>query len=160
MLTLKLVLLIVGGGLAIGVGPFRDGDAWPAILTGLVLVSAMAIQNAAHRIHKGAAPPTTLMTGTTTQLMIDAADAIRGLSPQMREASGVEIESEIESCTRCGGELTIIASIEEPHVIAKILSHLESVGAGQSQSGSSRSTSAAPTSCGSRKHTTTDNKVE
>jgi len=83
MLTLKLVLLIVGGGLAIGVGPFRDGDAWPAILTGLVLVSAMAIQNAAHRIHKGAAPPTTLMTGTTTQLMIDAADAIRGLSPLM-----------------------------------------------------------------------------
>jgi hypothetical protein len=32
---------------------------------------------------------------------------------------------EIESCTRCGGELKIIASIEEPRLIAKILSHLE-----------------------------------
>jgi hypothetical protein len=32
---------------------------------------------------------------------------------------------EIESCTRCGGELKIIASIEEPQLIAKILSHLE-----------------------------------
>jgi hypothetical protein len=32
---------------------------------------------------------------------------------------------EIESCARCGGKLKIIASIEEPLVIAKILSHLE-----------------------------------
>jgi len=32
---------------------------------------------------------------------------------------------EIESCAHCGGKLKIIASIEEPQVIAKILSHLE-----------------------------------
>jgi len=32
---------------------------------------------------------------------------------------------EIEGCARCGGKLKIIASIEEPQVIAKILSHLE-----------------------------------
>ena len=32
---------------------------------------------------------------------------------------------EIEGCARCGGKLKIIASIEEPEVIAKILSHLE-----------------------------------
>ncbi len=32
---------------------------------------------------------------------------------------------EIESCARCGAKLRIIASIEEPEVIAKILSHLE-----------------------------------
>jgi pyruvate/2-oxoglutarate dehydrogenase complex dihydrolipoamide acyltransferase (E2) component len=31
---------------------------------------------------------------------------------------------DIESCTRCGGKLTVIASIEEPEVIAKILAHL------------------------------------
>ncbi len=31
---------------------------------------------------------------------------------------------EIESCARCGGKLKIIASIEEPQLIAKILSHL------------------------------------
>jgi uncharacterized membrane protein YoaK (UPF0700 family) len=47
----------------------------------------MAIQNAVHRIHLGSAPPTTLMTGTTTQLMIDIADAIRGLSPDTRAAT-------------------------------------------------------------------------
>lgn len=32
---------------------------------------------------------------------------------------------EIEACARCGGDLKILASIEEPQVIAKILAHLE-----------------------------------
>jgi hypothetical protein len=32
---------------------------------------------------------------------------------------------EIEGCARCGGKLRIIASIEEPAVIARILAHLE-----------------------------------
>jgi hypothetical protein len=32
---------------------------------------------------------------------------------------------DIESCARCGGKLKVIASIEEPVVIAKILAHLE-----------------------------------
>jgi len=87
MLTLKLLLLVAGAGLAIGLGPFTNGDAWPAILTGMALVSAMAIQNAVHRIHLGSAPPTTLMTGTTTQLMIDVADAIHGLPAQTGDAT-------------------------------------------------------------------------
>jgi hypothetical protein len=41
---------------------------------------------------------------------------------------------EIKSCTRCGGELKIIASIEERPLIAKILSHLERAAPEQSQS--------------------------
>jgi hypothetical protein len=41
---------------------------------------------------------------------------------------------DIESGTCCDGELKIIASIEEPQLIAKILSHLEHAGAQQSQS--------------------------
>jgi len=32
---------------------------------------------------------------------------------------------EIDTCQRCGGTLRIIASIEQPEVIAEILSHLE-----------------------------------
>ena len=32
---------------------------------------------------------------------------------------------EIERCARCDGKLKIIASIEEPQIIAKILSHFE-----------------------------------
>ena len=76
LLGLKVILLIAGAVLAIKFGPFQDGDKWQAILTGMVLVSAMAIQNAVHRIYLGSAPPSTLMTGTTTQIMIDLADVI------------------------------------------------------------------------------------
>ncbi len=32
---------------------------------------------------------------------------------------------QIEGCARCGGRLKIIASIEEPQVVARILAHLE-----------------------------------
>jgi uncharacterized membrane protein YoaK (UPF0700 family) len=79
MLVLELVLLIVGAALAIGLGPFSDGDQWPIVVTGMVLVAAMAIQNAMHRVHFASEPPTTLMTGTTTQIMIDIAD-LHGLT--------------------------------------------------------------------------------
>jgi hypothetical protein len=40
---------------------------------------------------------------------------------------------EIEGCARCGGKPAIIASIEEPEVIAKILAHLEKIAPGQYQ---------------------------
>jgi uncharacterized membrane protein YoaK (UPF0700 family) len=76
LLALKVLLLIIGAALAIRLGPFRDVDGWQAVLTGMVLVGAMAIQNTFHRVHLGSAPPSTLMTGTTTQVMIDLADRI------------------------------------------------------------------------------------
>jgi uncharacterized membrane protein YoaK (UPF0700 family) len=76
LIGVKLVLLILGAVLAIHFGPFHDGDSHEAILTGMVLVAAMAIQNAVHRIHLTSSPPSTLMTGTTTQVMIDIADRI------------------------------------------------------------------------------------
>jgi len=41
---------------------------------------------------------------------------------------------EIECCARCGGQLKIIASIEEAQLIAKILSHLERAAPEQYQS--------------------------
>ncbi|WP_445115659.1 YoaK family protein [Acinetobacter sp. WZC-1] len=54
--------------------PFPDDDNWAAFITGMLLVGAMAIQNAVHRIHWLKETPTTVMTGSTTQLMIDVAD--------------------------------------------------------------------------------------
>ncbi len=79
MLSLELALLVLGALLAILYGPFHADDQGPVIATGMALVAAMAIQNAASRIHLGTAPPTTLMTGTTTQIMIDLADLLRGV---------------------------------------------------------------------------------
>ena len=87
MLLLKLLLLIAAAALAIRLGPFASGNGWPALVTGMTLVSAMAIQNAVHRIHLPSAPPTTLMTGTTTQIMIDLADLMRGLPPAIGTAT-------------------------------------------------------------------------
>ena len=87
MLSVQLVLLCVGAAMAIHTGSTGQGDDLASILTGMVLVSAMAIQNAASRARLGNSPPTTLMTGTTTQIMIDIADLIRGLAPEARAAA-------------------------------------------------------------------------
>jgi uncharacterized membrane protein YoaK (UPF0700 family) len=76
-LVAKFLFLSAGGFTAIRLAPFSDPDGMPMILTGMLLVIAMAIQNAAHRIHLASAPPSTLMTGTTTQIMIDIADVVR-----------------------------------------------------------------------------------
>ncbi|TPI10422.1 YoaK family protein [Mesorhizobium sp. B4-1-1] len=87
LLAIKLLLLTAGAILAIRLGPFPDGNSWAAIVTGMVLVSAMAVQNAAHRVHLPSAPPSTLMTGTTTQIMLDLADLIHGALPESMAAS-------------------------------------------------------------------------
>jgi uncharacterized membrane protein YoaK (UPF0700 family) len=84
LLSLQLLLLVVGAGLAIDLGPFRNGDGWQALVTGMTLVAAMAIQNAIHRIHLSASPPTTIMTGNTTQIMLDLADLTRRVSQETR----------------------------------------------------------------------------
>lgn len=36
---------------------------------------------------------------------------------------------DIETCSECGGDVRVIASIEEPVVIRKVLDHLEAKGA-------------------------------
>jgi uncharacterized membrane protein YoaK (UPF0700 family) len=91
ILGLKVVLLVAGALLAIHFGPFHNGDAWQAVVTGMVLVAAMAVQNAAHRIHLGSAPPSTLMTGTTTQIMIDLADMLRAPRGESTEHPGARL---------------------------------------------------------------------
>ncbi|MDR3518817.1 MAG: DUF1275 family protein [Azospirillaceae bacterium] len=86
MLTLKFLLLSAAAGVAITSAPLGDSDNWPGLTTGLTLAAAMAIQNAVHRIHMTREPPTTLMTGTTTQIMIDIADLIAGVAATARPA--------------------------------------------------------------------------
>lgn len=91
MLLVKLALLVLAAALAVVFGPFASVDSGIAIVTGMVLVSAMAIQNAVHRIHLANAPPTTLMTGTTTQIMIDIADLLHGAVGAARETAKVRL---------------------------------------------------------------------
>jgi uncharacterized membrane protein YoaK (UPF0700 family) len=92
LIGFKIVFLMAGAALAIHFGPFHDGDSREAIVTGMLLVTAMAIQNALHRIHLANAPPSTVMTVTTTQIMLDLADRLyapkgTGGQPSSRLAS-------------------------------------------------------------------------
>jgi len=91
ILGLKVALLTLGAVLAIVFGPFENGDGWAALLTGMALVAAMAIQNAIHRIHMGTLPPTTIMTGNTVQIMIDLADLLRGVPSAASEATRLRL---------------------------------------------------------------------
>ena len=86
LLACQLLLLIAGASLAIRLGPFESGDGWSAIVTGMTLVAAMAIQNAIHRIYMATTSPTTIMTGNTTQIMIDMVDLLRPLSAEASAA--------------------------------------------------------------------------
>jgi uncharacterized membrane protein YoaK (UPF0700 family) len=87
LLALKLALLVAAAALASLLGPFTDGDSASALITGMTLVAAMAIQNAVHRIYLPKSPPTTLMTGTSTQIMIDIADLMHALPSEARTAA-------------------------------------------------------------------------
>jgi uncharacterized membrane protein YoaK (UPF0700 family) len=78
LLGVQTALLAAGAGFALAFGPFADGDSASALLTGLTLVAAMAVQNGVHRLFLGTLPPATLMTGNTTQLVIDLVDWLRG----------------------------------------------------------------------------------
>jgi uncharacterized membrane protein YoaK (UPF0700 family) len=86
LLAAKVVLLICFFALAVSCGPFPDANTAAALLTGFAGIAAMAVQNAVQRVHLPAQPPTTLMTGTTTQATIDAVDLITGVVGAQRDA--------------------------------------------------------------------------
>jgi uncharacterized membrane protein YoaK (UPF0700 family) len=87
MLALMLLLLIAAAILAMRFGPFPDPDQRIALISAVTIVAAMAIQNAAYRIHLPRYPSSTAMTGTSTQVMLDAADLLRfGAAPAHRAA--------------------------------------------------------------------------
>lgn len=82
LLQLQLLLFTVVAALAAWQGPFEDPDRGWALLVGMTLVAAMAMQNAAHRAHLSHTPPSTVMTGTTTQIMLDLAELLQGVRPE------------------------------------------------------------------------------
>jgi uncharacterized membrane protein YoaK (UPF0700 family) len=82
LLSTEVALLFLFFVMAVGFGPFANADSPAALLTGFAGIAAMALQNAVQRVHLSTSPPTTLMTGTTTQATIDAIDLISGSDPQ------------------------------------------------------------------------------
>jgi uncharacterized membrane protein YoaK (UPF0700 family) len=87
LLRLQVLLLIASAALAVWLGPFANPDGWPALAVGMTLIAAMATQNATHRAHLGHTPPSTIMTGSSTQIMLDLADLLHGLAPEAAAAT-------------------------------------------------------------------------
>jgi len=84
-LAVEIAALTIAALLAFKFGPFPDADLPMAFATGMSLVVAMALQNGLQRMHLSSAPPSTIMTGTTTQIMLDLADVVQGLPPEARQ---------------------------------------------------------------------------
>jgi uncharacterized membrane protein YoaK (UPF0700 family) len=92
LLKLQLLLFLLVAALAAWQGPFEDPDRGWALLVGMTLVAAMAMQNAAHRLHLAHTPPSTVMTGTTTQIMLDVAEILHGVRPEVAAITRARLE--------------------------------------------------------------------
>lgn len=83
-----IVTMVIFLGLAaylmITNGPFADVDAAPAFAAGLLMVGAMAIQNAMQKLYLAKSPSAHLMTGNTTQVMMDIGQLLSGLDKEAR----------------------------------------------------------------------------
>lgn len=73
----KVLCLLAFFVLAVAFGPFPDSDAPAALWTAFAGIAGMAIQNGVQRVHFSNLPPTTLMTGNTTQAVLDGVDLLR-----------------------------------------------------------------------------------
>jgi hypothetical protein len=131
--------------------PYRDGTTHIVLepldlmarLAALVPTPRMHLTRyhgvfAPHSNYRAAVTPAQRGRGAATP-PVSGADAVKpspsrhvamSWARRLKRVFGVEIEG----CARCGGQLKIIASIEEPQLIAKILSHLERAAPEQYQS--------------------------
>jgi uncharacterized membrane protein YoaK (UPF0700 family) len=66
--------------------PHEDLNELGSVVTGLLGVAAMAVQNAGSRLILANHGPTTMMTGNTTQAVIDLVDLVRGFPEEHPEA--------------------------------------------------------------------------
>lgn len=81
---------LLGGFLILGLqaAPIADPDAPLVIAAGLAGVMSMGVQNAAGRLILSELAPTTIMTGNTTQIVIDLVDRWRGPGEARQQADG------------------------------------------------------------------------
>ncbi len=107
--------------------PYRDGTTH-IVLEPLDLMARLAALVPTPHRGRGAAPPP--VSGADTTKPSTRRHVAMSWARRLKRVFGVEIEC----CARGGGQLKIIASIEEPQLIAKILSHLERAAPEQYQS--------------------------
>jgi uncharacterized membrane protein YoaK (UPF0700 family) len=117
LLTLQMVLFTLAAGLAAWLGPLDNPDAGPGLVVGMTLVAAMAMQNAAHRAHLAHTPPSTIMTGTTTQIMLDLAEMLHGVRPEVAAITRERLKrltlSVVVFAAGCGFAALLYAQLRE-----------------------------------------------
>jgi uncharacterized membrane protein YoaK (UPF0700 family) len=86
LLAVKVAFLFAFFLVGVTLGPFPNSDAPAALVAGFSGIAAMAVQNATQRVHLGNLPPTTIMTGNTTQAVLDAVELAHGVAPDQRDA--------------------------------------------------------------------------
>jgi uncharacterized membrane protein YoaK (UPF0700 family) len=72
LLWLEAMLLALAAAVPLWLGRPARADDVAGLTTGMILVAAMGLQNALMRIELPRMPPTTVMTGSVTQVTIDA----------------------------------------------------------------------------------------
>lgn len=82
LLLAQAVLLLAFMGAGLLALPITSADAPATIIVGLIGVAAMGVQNAKGRIVLGDQAPTTIMTGNTTQIVIDLVELLSPGSTQ------------------------------------------------------------------------------
>jgi uncharacterized membrane protein YoaK (UPF0700 family) len=93
LLGVKVLFLLAFFALAMHFGPFHDTDTLGGLLTGFAGVAAMAMQNAAQRVHLSTLPPTTVMTLSTTQIVLDGVDLLTGAPGDQADVVGARFRS-------------------------------------------------------------------
>ena len=84
LIAVMVAFLALAAYLMVHHGPYKDTDALPAFAAGVLMVGAMAIQNTMQKLHLATAPSAHLMTGNTTQVMMDVGQILAGLPDKER----------------------------------------------------------------------------
>lgn len=95
---LAFLLLFVGTGLCAGASLSHSASYWWTTVAGMLAVVAMGIQNTLSRTALADLGPTTIMTGNTTQIVIDLTD-LPNATPERADAIRVRLRKMLPAVT-------------------------------------------------------------
>lgn len=119
-LGVMFVLLLLAVPLSWFYLPFPTTDTWAGFILGMLLVTAMAIQNALHKLYWTQEAPTTVMTGSTTQLSLSVGELLYPIPKDNTIAVTADNSHDLKSPTPADAKAKVTAQIKTilPKIIA------------------------------------------